>query len=58
MAAKKRRGDKANYLALLVLGVVLLALGAPTSGGTVPLAVICFVGAGFYYWKMEKAADA
>ena len=55
MKAKKRRSDKANYIALLVLGLVLIGLGAVTSGGTIPIGVIALIGAGIYHWKMERA---
>lgn len=48
----KKRSDKANYLALLVVGIVLLVVGAW------PLGVPALIGAGFYYWKTERTADA
>lgn len=51
----QKRSDKANYLALLVLGIALLALIGVTSGATGPLAVICLVGAAIYYWKVERS---
>lgn len=55
--AKKRRSDKANYWALLIVGIGLILLGGFIGPGTIPIGVIALVGAGFYYWKLERATD-
>lgn len=47
----QKRSNKANYLALAVVGVGLLLLGVW------PLAIPALIGAGIYYWKVEKAQD-
>lgn len=59
--AKKRRSDKANYFALLILGFGFGLAGAFTreTPQIVCLAIglVSFIGAGVYYAKMEKAAE-
>lgn len=50
--ARKQRSDRANYVALLVVGIGLIAVGAW------PVGVPALIGAGFYYWKTERSADA
>lgn len=44
----QKRSDKANYLALAVVGIALLLFGVW------PLAIPALIGAGIYYWKVEK----
>lgn len=47
----KKRSDKANYIALAVVGIGLLLLGVW------PIAIPALIGSGVYYWKVEKSQD-
>lgn len=54
----QRRSDKANYIALLVVGIVLLVVsGMGEAPLGMVLGLIALAGAGFYYWKTEKADE-
>ena len=53
-----RRSDKANYVALVVVGIALFLIGSASSTPmAMALGVVALIGAGFYYWKIEKAAE-
>ena len=45
----QKRSDRANYLALTAVGIALLLFGVW------PLGIPALIGAGIYYWKVEKA---
>lgn len=52
----QKRSDKANYLALLVVGIALFLVGgASGSVAANVLGLIALVGAGIYYWRVERS---
>lgn len=52
----QKRSDKANYLALLVVGVALFLFGgASGSVAANVIGLIALVGAAVYYWRVERA---
>lgn len=54
----KKRSDRANYLALLVVGLALFLFGgASGSVAANVIGLVALVGAGVYYWKVERAGD-
>lgn len=52
----QKRSDRANYLALLVVGIALFLFGgASGSVAANVIGLVALIGAAIYYWRTERA---